>query len=125
MGFARTGGCAELHGPFCIERGSFLNAVDSLHIPQQQSSSRHITVSIRGGAMDNACCVVYDVRRHECGQEGEFMGGLSREGDEPAQLSKGLCYADIADGAQYGHADEGGRGGRGKALAGRHLAAWA
>ena len=82
-------------------------------------------MSIRGGAMDNACWVVYDVRRHECGQEGEFMGGLSCEGDEPAQLSKGLCHADIADGAQYGHADEGGRGGGGKAFAGRHLAAWA
>ena len=53
------------------------------------------------------------------------MGGLSREGHESAQLFEGLRDAHVADGTQHGHDDEGRRGGRGKAPAGRDLAAWA
>ena len=53
------------------------------------------------------------------------MGGLSRKGNEPAQLFEGLRNAHVPDGAEHGHDDKGRRGGGDEAAAGRDLAAWA
>lgn len=33
------GGCAELHGPFCIERGAFPNAVDPCTYPNNRAAA--------------------------------------------------------------------------------------
>ena len=32
-------GCAELHGPFCIERGAFPNAVDPCTYPNNRAAA--------------------------------------------------------------------------------------